>query len=225
MISGFFQITKRWLFSGLLLFVFSCKQASTKNELTAKQSAILKEKKINGALLEINKDKGLVLSGDLIMRTGNDFTSTVVRKLSIKDKTYSHCGMANWENDTLFVYHAIGGEWNPDQKIRRDPFYFFCNPYENKGFGIFRYQISNEKKEKIVNKCKQLFADEIMFDMHFNLATDDRMYCTEFIYKIVNEGVADSIKIKTTNINNIKFVATDNLFSNPYCTEIKRVVF
>jgi hypothetical protein len=99
----------------------------------AKKDSLSEEIKTNNALQQINVAKKSVQSGDLILRTGKDFTSDVMRKLSQQDRTYSHCGIASWENDTLFVYHALGGDFNPDQKIRRDPFYLFCNPFENRG--------------------------------------------------------------------------------------------
>ena len=94
-------------------------------------------------LIAIYQYKKIIKQGDLIVRTGKDFTSEMMRLLSAKDKTYSHCGIASIEHDSLFVYHAIGGEWNPDQKLRRDPFEIFCNPYENRGFGIFRYKLTH----------------------------------------------------------------------------------
>ncbi len=61
----------------------------------------------------------------MVLRTGNDFTSESLRQLSFTDKTYSHCGIASIENDSIFIYHALGGEWNPDEKLRRDPIELF----------------------------------------------------------------------------------------------------
>ena len=92
------------------------------------------------------------------------------------------------EHDSLFVYHSIGGEWNPDQKLRRDPFELFCNPFENRGFGIFRYNLSPIENTHLINIVQEFYARGIMFDMQFDLASDDRMYCTEFVYKAVKEA-------------------------------------
>ena len=64
-----------------------------------------------------------------------------------------------------------------------------------------------------------------MFDMQFDLASDNRMYCTEFVYKAVEEASNHKILLSTTTLNHKKFVAPDNLFINPACVEIKRVVF
>ncbi len=217
---------KRWPLCCLLFCVLSCHFGKEK-QITSiqKRDSLIEQQKANSAFVQIHLVKNLVRSGDLILRTGKDFTSEMMRKLSHHDKTYSHCGIASWENDTLFVYHALGGEWNPDQKLRRDPFELFCNPYENRGFGVFRYKINTMQENNIIKQAHEYYHQGVMFDMKFNLSTDDRMYCSEFVYKIIKKSAGDSIKLNTTTLNNIQFVAVDNLFLNKKCREIKRIVF
>jgi len=217
---------KRWLLCCLLFFVLSCNSKKSYTSFTtSKIDSIAEEQKVNEALDSIYQYKKMVKTGDLVVRTGKDFTSETMRLLSTKDKTYSHCGIASIEHDSLFVYHSIGGEWNPDEKLRRDPFEIFCNPYENRGFGIFRYRITPGEKITLVNVVHKLYNKKIMFDMQFNLASDDRMYCSEFVYKVIEQASNNKIVLPTTTINNIKFIALDNLFINPFCREIKRVIY
>jgi len=217
---------KRWLVCFLLLFTIACRSKKGYNNFTPSRiDSIAEEQNVIAALDSIYYYKKLVRQGDLVVRTGKDFTSETMRLLSTKDKTYSHCGIASIEHDSLFVYHSIGGEWNPDQKLRRDPFEIFCNPYENRGFGIFRYKITPEENVNLINVVHKLYDKKIMFDMQFNLASDDRMYCSEFIYKAIEQATNNKTVLPTTIINNIKFIALDNLFINPFCTEIKRVTY
>jgi len=217
---------RRWPLCCLLFFITACGSKSHYDTLIlSKSDSIAEEQKIAAALDTIYQNQKMVQQGDLIVRTGRDFTSETMRQLSAKDKTYSHCGIASVEHDSIFVYHSIGGEWNPDQKLRRDPFEIFCNPFENRGFGIFRYKLRPVENAKLKSVVQKFFAKGIMFDMRFDLASDERMYCTEFIYKVVEEASHHKIVFSTTLVNNIKFVATDNLFINPACIEIKRVVF
>ncbi len=217
---------KRRLFCCLLFFMAACgnkKDVGIKGSL--KENLIKKELNIDKDFKAISMAKQYVKQGDLILRTGRDFTSDMMRRVSITDKTYSHCGIASFENDTLFVYHAIGGEWNRDQKLRRDPFELFCNPYENKGFGIFRYALSRDEQLKVFTLMRNYYKDGIMFDMRFDLDTNDRMYCSEFVYKAIETATGRKIKIPVDTLNSIKFVAVDNLFINPFCKQIKRVKF
>ncbi len=217
---------RRWLLCCLLFFIMACHAKSHYDTyIPSKTDSIKEEQKITAELDTIYMNKKMVKQGDLIVRTGKDFTSETMRQLSAQDKTYSHCGIASIEHDSLFVYHSIGGEWNPDQKLRRDPFEIFCDPFENRGFGIFRYKLKPEENARLINVVQKLYAQGIMFDMQFDLASDERMYCTEFVYKAVEEASHNKISLSTTTLNHIKIVAPDNLFINPACIEIKRVIF
>ena len=217
---------ERRLFCCLLFFTISCSSKKENNiKVFAKENSIKKELNIYKDFEVISRAKKYVNQGDLILRTGRDFTSELMRRASMTDKTYSHCGIASIENDTLFVYHAIGGEWNRDQKLRRDPFESFCNPYENRGFGIFRYQLNTNEQRRVFKLVRNFYNDAVMFDMQFDLDTDDRMYCSEFVYKTIEAATGDKIKIPADTLHSIKFIAIDNLFINPFCKEIKRVRF
>jgi hypothetical protein len=217
---------KRWQSCCLLFFLIACHSQSRYDTFTVTKTDSQKEERnVTTALESIYQYKKMVKTGDLVVRTGKDFTSETMRLLSTKDKTYSHCGIASIENDTLFVYHSIGGEWNPDQKLRRDPFEIFCNPYENRGFGIFRYKITSGEDVNLIKAVHKFYNKKIMFDLQFNLESDDRMYCSEFVYKAIEQATANKIVLPTTTINHTKFIAIDNLFINPFCSEIKRIVF
>ena len=77
--------------------------------IITKEDSLEKEKMLRHAFMNIAAMKKNIRSGDLVTRTGNDFTSQSLRTLNRRNKTWSHCGIASIENDTLFVYHAIGG--------------------------------------------------------------------------------------------------------------------
>ncbi len=217
---------KRQLFCCLLFFIAACSNNSPAHVMGhSKKKLVLPVIDAEDDFKTIAEARQYIKQSDLILRTGRDFTSDIMRRVSLTDKTYSHCGIASFENDTLFVYHAIGGEWNPDQKLRRDPFDVFCNPYENKGFGIFRYGLNKDEQVKILNHVRNFYNDGIMFDMKFDLDTNDRMYCSEFVYKTLELATDHKIQITIDTFNSKKFIAIDNLFLNPSCRQIKRVKF
>ena len=220
------KILWRWPFGCLLLFTIACNNTSAYKQLklTHIDSAeiILKNERAFASIQEV---KPMIHQGDMILRTGNDFTSESLRQLSFTDKTYSHCGIASIENDTLFVYHSLGGEWNPDEKLRRDPLELFCNPEENRGFGIFSFKFTPLQINKLDSIVKAWYSKGLMFDMKFDLATNDRMYCAEFVSKAITAATDNQIIFSTTKINKFEFVAVDNLFLNKFCEEKKRIRF
>ena len=217
---------KRWLLCYLLFFTIACNSKSKYNSFTVSKTDSVNETKIAAIAFDsIYQTEQLIKHGDLIVRTGKDFTSETFRKLSTKDKTYSHCGIASIEHDSIFVYHAIGGEWNPDQKLRRDGIEIFCNPFENKGYGIYRYKLSGNENTSLIKYVQFLYKKEIPFDMQFDLASDDKMYCTEFVYKAIRAATRNKISLSITTFHDKQFVALDNLFLDSNCIEIKKVVF
>lgn len=218
--------TKGRLLCCLLFFLISCASENDQKNLPSQfADSVRQQEKIEKDISSIIAIKKYVQQGDLIMRTGKDFTSELMRLSSVNDKTYSHCGIASFENDTLFVYHALGGEWNPDQKLRRDAFELFCNPYENRGIGIFRYELTEDSRTKLFKIIHTLHADGVMFDIQFDLSSDDRMYCSEFVYKSIGRASGKNITLPLTTFNHIKFVAPDNLYMNPSCKELLRLKF
>lgn len=164
----------------------------------------------------------IIKTGDIITRTGNDFTSLALRKFAKKDDTYSHIGIASVENDSIFIYHAIGGETNPDAHLRRDPLYIFIHPNNNQGFGIFRFNLDSMQKKQLILFAKKKFSEKLPFDMDFDLNTDASMYCAEFVGKALESIYQNPQLFAKDTIGKIIYWAPDNIFLSPNCREIKR---
>jgi hypothetical protein len=164
-------------------------------------------------------------TGDVVTRTGNDFTSDCLRRLCQADKTYSHCGIASLEHDTLFVYHALGGEFNPDQKLLREPFAVFIAAEANRGFGIFRFGLDEGRREKLMNAVASAYRRGITFDMQFDLATDEKMYCSEFVGKMFSRAFDNDTLFGVSAIGQFRFLAPDNIFLNRLCHPVYHAVY
>ncbi len=216
----------RWLISCLIFLLLSCNNIHNYNKsIIARKDSLRELQKIELAYIKIDSGKKIISTGDLIVRTGNDFTSESLRSLNQRDKTYSHCGIASIENDSIFVYHALGGEWNPDQRIRRDAFEIFAEPFSNRGIGIYRYKLSKTEIAMLMITVKKLHQSGIMFDMKFNLETNDRMYCAEFIYKSYVMGTNGKLQFSTSHIGKFTFIGVDDLFMQPLCTLQKKILY
>ena len=210
----------RLIFFGSLVFtaIISChSNPQLKPLVLTHQDSVLKEKIIQRAFISIALLKKNIQSGDVVTRTGKDFTSQSLRTLNRRNQVYSHCGIASIENDTLFIYHAIGGEWNPDEKLRRDPWIFFAEPYSNKGIGIFRFQLPDSTLISLIKTVKDFYKQQIKFDMNFDLTTDNRMYCAEFISKSFTKASNQVINFPHSHINGFEFIGVDDIFLHPLC--------
>jgi hypothetical protein len=217
---------KGWLYGCLFFLLAGCGEISRYNKLIITKEDSLRElQKIEKAFIKIDSARQIIVTGDLIVRTGNDFTSESLRSLNQRDKTYSHCGIASIENNSLFVYHALGGEFNPNQKIKKDKFEIFADPYSNRGVGIYRYQLLQGDINNLMLTVKQLHQMGIMFDMKFDLQSNDRMYCAEFVYKAYLMGTKGKLQFNTSYINKFEFIGVDDLFLQTLCKEQKKILY
>lgn len=162
-------------------------------------------------------------SGDLVFRLGNDITSYMLSQLNQNDKSFSHCGIVSIENGSPFIYHAIGGEYNPDQKIKREAPKQWFSPKNNLMVAVSRLDLDSNKTRKLVETVQTYYKEGKKFDMEFDLNTDDRLYCAEMIYKSIQHAAADSNFIPTTAAFGKKYVGIDDLFRNVHASFICRV--
>jgi len=167
----------------------------------------------------------LLRTGDLVLRTGADVTSYIFTQFNQTDKTYSHCGLVVIEHGYPFIYHSIGGEDNPDEKLRRDSASFWFSPANNLGFGIARFSFDSSQIASLQKTVYQYFREQRRFDMDFDLGTNDRLYCAEFVYKALNHAVGDSTFIRPVSRFGKTFVAVDNLFLNSHAKLVCQVRF
>lgn len=189
--------------------------------------------------------RALIRAGDLILRTGTDFSSEQVKGFSKQDQTYSHGGIAVVEHDSIFVYHVEPDYYYITDKVRKEPLDSFCNPAKNLGIGIARYQLSDSENISFLNYLEDQYKNRIPFDMYFLLSSDDSLYCSEMIRKGLAKATHNRIMIETQPLTdrskfrlikryfklqekqfvNRELIPIDRLFLNPACTVIKRYVY
>lgn len=222
----YFSLIRRWS-PGYLLFILyslSCTQSTDHRMAHApgrSQDSIQEELRAQRTWKQLKQLKGVFESGDLITRTGNDFTSESLRKFNDSDKRYSHIGIVSIENDSILVYHALGGEFNPDQRIMRDPLSHFAEPYGNRGIGLFRLiHPTPQLTQKILQEARRCYHQKIPFDLDFDLKTDNKLYCAEMVSKCIERASNHQIHFKTNHIGSYEYIAVDQIFLHPAFHEI-----
>ncbi len=217
---------RRWLLSCLFFIsLLGCKQNEYKSYSNTAEEDAAAYKRIEIAKLKIGLLLPEIQNGDLITRVGNDYTSQSLRTLNTQDTRYSHVGLASIENDSLFVYHALGGEWNPDEKIKREPLQAFADPTDNNAIGVFRLDLPRVQKAKIISLAKAEYLIGTTFDMRFDLATDDKMYCAEYISKMIERGTHPALHFDIHTLGHVTFIGVDDIFLHAKCKEIVQLQY
>jgi hypothetical protein len=167
--------------------------------------------------LRISYPDSLFHSGDLIFRDGRGIISSTFRKLSLTDPKYSHAGIIHRENGKIFVYHMIGGEENKTNKMRKDLLSDFCCPIQSNAFGVYR---TDQNENEIDSLAGYYFSNHLEFDTHFDLTTDDKMYCTELIYKILKKVSGQDNFLPLSVLSGVNYEACDNIYLSSHSKKI-----
>ncbi len=129
----------------------------------------------------IVKDQNTVMEVLIPEVTDRDIDSDKHRKISAKD-----------DPDRGYI------ENTPENMITR-----------NHHLMILRPQYKDDESIQNVIKVGESMKD-VKYDVFFNLSSDDRMYCTEFVYKVLQKA-APEIKIEPNKFMGIKFITGDEL--------------
>lgn len=203
--------------SGMLVFsvlsIYSIVKQNSANKHT--QNRAYQNRKNNPWNNRVVDSTNLLLkTGDLIVRRGDDMTSYMLSRMNVEDKTYSHCGIVVVEDGKPYVYHSIGGEDNPDEVLRKDSAAFWCSPANNLAYAVYRYSYPDTIINSIVKCVDSFYSQQIKFDMDFDLGTDDRLYCSEMIYKGQKIVLGDSLNILPHQRLGRTYVGIDDLYLN-----------
>lgn len=167
----------------------------------------------------------LLQTGDLVVRRGDDMTSYMLSRLNKREDKYSHCGIAVIEAGVPYIYHSIGGEDNPDEKMRKESAEYWFSPANNLAFGIYRYDMSDSRISSLIHHIDSLYQSGVMFDMDFDMSTDERLYCSEMIYKSVLAATQDSAYLQIENGYGRLFTGVDNLYLSPHAKRVCQIKF
>lgn len=207
----------------LLPILISCQGNKKPKEIIT--ADFLLRQAIQKSLACVDSAITILQDGDIILRTGNDVTSQVLKQFNRQDDSYSHCGIVFKEADSFFVYHAIGGETNPQQTLQREWLPRFCDGAANRGFGIYRFSLDSTSLQREKQYVKEKFTAGTLFDLQFNLQTDDSLYCSEFVVKALQYACQKHQLFDTTFAAGKAYFAVDNIFLNTGGHMIHRYTF
>jgi hypothetical protein len=192
----------------------------------------------------ISKGEGMVKDGDIIVRDYEDQLSHAIKRFNRIDPSYSHAGIVIMENGYPFVYHVLPNRKFYNGNICRDSLKRFCAPSEINGFGIFRYHLPPDAVAVMKQQLKAWQAQHIQFDPWFSYRSEDQLYCSEMVAKLILKATHGAIAFEFTTPTGLEkqlyltrfpkakehpledsILAIDNLYMNPHCKTIARFIY
>lgn len=226
-----------------MFIVFSCHENESVPTLDLTAEPPVKD----SIQVHIDSLKNICQQGDLIVRLGDDFISDRIRYLSAKDYSYSHAGIIVIHNNEKMVCHIYPDDFTPGaDTIRFDKIDTFLNRRTNLKCALYRYDLSGSEKINMQHELDKYYDNKVRFDKKYELKTDDKLYCTEMIYKVLKKVTNDRIAIEQSNvpqkmqhlvsvyfkkynysnttISSRKIIAIDKLYDNPHSRLIMKFV-
>ncbi len=178
----------------LLFLVAGC---ATQAKKQVSESIRVSLQQNNFFLLQLDSITKIIKEGDIIFRGGTDIESNIIKQFSLKDKTFSHCGIAIKKREQLYIVHILGGVDNMNGSIMEQSVDSFINYPQNESLGIYTANLKSEQIHLLKHFLDSVQIKKVSFDIKFNFKTKDKLYCTELL------------------IDALKFVSKNSFYFNP----------
>ena len=171
-------------------------------------------------LVNERKLVSMIHTGDIICRKGNGIWSDLFRDLSSRDKRFSHVGMTIVNEDGhISVVHSEANDFTGAGSVYEQDLI----DYMYEGDGIAIYRLKKEFNEHLPHAAELAAIMRefigIPFDFKFDLATDNSLYCTEYVYSVYNR-LTPSVDLSITTRNTKRFIPVDSCNDPQYFVEI-----
>ena len=203
----------------LLLFLFMVFMSSCGSD----------NKSIEAPNTVINRDSLIstyqLQKGDIVLRKGNSIESEAVSLVDGNGK-YSHIGIIMIQNDTPFVIHIVPDSLSStvDYCLKQKLSTFFS--VNNARYGcVLRLKNKDRKLTDSASfHAMEFYRNKVTFDGAYDINTDDKMYCTELVWKAYRINNFDIIDGKISNVNlpflSNKAILPSTFLYSPYLENI-----
>ncbi|RQO31015.1 hypothetical protein DBR32_09920 [Taibaiella sp. KBW10] len=178
---------------------------------------------INIRYIDMGMD--ILENGYLIVISGKDTKSELFSSVNRKDKTYAYAGLVFIENNYPFVYTIALPTTTSKGGLVRDSFENYVGAKNVTGFGIYKFPVSNMQVLAMQKIIRSYYQKGVAYDNNYQLSTDEAMYPSEFVFKVMTQATKNKKFISYTNAGPYQFVSIDDLFLRPQNQKIYSAVF
>jgi len=154
-----------------------------------------------------------IKTGDIIFRKENSFLSNRFEKLD--GRGFSHIGILYLSRGNIYVLHIERNSEKNDLKI------ILLKEFLK---DATKYKIKRLKKnyntESIETNIQKLIKDNPKFDLNFDFATDDKLYCTELIYKLYQKSFAIKLTSERHTFGYYNYISVGSILSSDKLKDI-----
>ncbi len=167
------------------------------------------------------RDELPVQPGDLIFVRRPSLWSEIAVQFSPNDRRFSHVGIFVRDRGQAYVVHAAGSPTDPTGSVRKEALSEFLG--DTSTIGVFRLRLSAESVAGMIERALEISAQAYKFNSSFVLGQEKAFYCTELIWKILNDvAKIDIVPVKRTYLSQT-YIGLDDLTRSDFVREIQVV--
>lgn len=149
-------------------------------------------------------------SAYLILRLGDGYFSNIFRRVSSEEKRYSHSGILHRVDDRYKVYHIEANEFTGKGIVKDEPLESFIG--HSREWALYAINTPDPMKAEIVRQARIFYESGIPFDLDFDLASDDKLYCSELVAKSINNAFGEELITPNLQIAGHFFYGLDDIY-------------
>lgn len=147
-------------------------------------------------------------SGDVVLRLGNGYFSSIFKNYASREQKYSHIGIVSIEDNIAFVYHAEASEFTGVGSVKKETLNYFLKDIEVFDF----YRLEKYDAVHIAKVAKDYFNAKTPFDLDFNTKDDSELYCAELVANAININLSESFIKPTILLGNKTLYGLDDIY-------------
>lgn len=174
-------------------------------------------------------NSSLLKNGDIVFRKGRGFISQMVL-LADRQSPFSHTGIIIKKKFDLFVLHAVPDESDDGtDKIKLESLSNFLSSKKTEAAVVYRLKDdSTNISDKASRKAEEYLKENVLFDSALDLSTEDKLYCTELVWKAFKYAGIDLIDGKFDHLNaplgSGNYIFPSRLLGSKHLTQITSTI-
>lgn len=162
---------------------------------------------------------GAYRNGDLILRRSEGIFSDIARNFSSIDKRFSHVGIIVSHKQQAYVVHSIHDLDKGFNGVVIEKLDAFLSDATD--WAVYRLKLEKKRLHQFATTALEYAGEDISFDSHFDLATRDAMYCTEFIWRVSETIVHPNPIRPTINLSGALYISIEDIYRHDHITLIE----
>ncbi len=123
----------------------------------------------------------------IFARSTKSKVNFIAEDFNLNDKFITHIGIGYYENDTIKIYNVSNDVKNINNSaLLVDNYKTFINVNDVISVSIWSLKVNNKKMKTFIKNIKSFENLKIDFDNNFILNDDNILYCSEFVYNVLN---------------------------------------